>query len=219
MTCSSLSPSSPQSGNESKSAKALRSSRPKVRVRSECGAARLLLVVAVVAAAVLTGCTKKIQVPDVKGLTTDKATQALTAAQLKVGKTSCSHGDVLPGAKIVSQSPNSGEAVPVSTAVDLVVEDSIAVPKVVDSGAADALIAIQNAGLKAALTKQTSLTHWGTVVAQDIAPNTMVSRDTLVTVTVAVPPDVSMLEELITKQPAYQRLSQKQRSLLDQLFK
>jgi beta-lactam-binding protein with PASTA domain len=179
----------------------------------------LVLIVLIAAVACLAGCTKKVQVPDVKGLTTDKASQALTAAQLKVGKTSCGQGDVLPGAKIVAQSPSSGQAVPVNSLVDLVVEDSIAVPKVVDSGAADALIAIQNAGLKAALKKQTSLAHWGTVVQQDIPPNTMVGRDTIVTVTVAVPPDVSMLEGLITSQPAYQRLSEKQRSLLSQLFK
>ena len=167
----------------------------------------------------LTACTKKVQVPDVKGLTADKAGPTLTTAQLKVGKVTCQQGTVLPTAKILSQTPSAGESVAADTSVDLVVENSIAVPNLVNSGAADALLALQNAGLKAALNKQTQLLHWGTVIQQDIAPATMVAPETIVTLTVATPPDMAMLQDLITKQPAYMKLSQKERDLMDQLFK
>jgi beta-lactam-binding protein with PASTA domain len=166
----------------------------------------------------LVGCSKKLPVPDVKGLTTDKASQMLASANFKVGKTSSQKGNVLPTAKILSQSPSAGQAAAANTAVDLVVEDLIAVPQLKDSGAADALLALQNSGFKAALNKKTQLLHWGTVVQQDIAPGTMVSPDTVVTLTVATPPDMAMLQDLITKQPAYQRLSQKERDLMSQLF-
>jgi len=182
--------------------------------------AQRLDIVAIVALLIcLAGCTKKVQVPDVKGLTADKAGQTLTTAQLKVGKITCQQGDVLPTAKILSQSPNAGESVAANTTVDLVVENSISVPKLVDSGAADALLALQNAGLKAALNKKTEFTHWGSVIQQDIAPGTMVAPDTVVTLTVAIPPDVAMLQGLITQQPAYTKLSQQERDLIDQLFK
>ena len=126
---------------------------------------------------------------------------------------------MFPEAKILSQSPNAGESVTANTTVDLVVEDLIKVPKLVDSGAADALIALQNAGLKAALNKNTQFSHWGAVIQQDLAPGTMVSPATVITLTVATPPDLAMLQDVITKQPAYTRLSEKERKLMDQLFK
>jgi beta-lactam-binding protein with PASTA domain len=176
-------------------------------------------VAVVVLLMTLAACSKKVQVPDVKGTTADKAGQTLASAQLKVGKISCKQGDILPTAKVLSQTPSAGEAVASNTGVDLLVEDSISVPKLVDTGAADALLGLQNAGLKAALNKKPELLHWGTVVHQDIAPGTMVSPDTIVTLTVATPPDMGMFQDLITKQPAYARLNQKERDLMAELFK
>jgi beta-lactam-binding protein with PASTA domain len=167
----------------------------------------------------LTACSKKVQVPDVKALTADKAGQVLSAAQLKLGKVTCKQGEVFPEAKILSQSPNAGESVTANTTVDLVVEDLIKVPKLVDSGATDALLALQNAGLKAALNKNIQFSHWGAVIQQDVAPGTLVSPATVITLTVATPPDLTMLQDVITKQPAYTKLSEKERTLMDQLFK
>ena len=169
--------------------------------------------------AFLTACSKKVQAPDVKGLTTDKAGPMLTTAQLKVGKITCAQGEVLPTAKILTQTPVAGESVAPDTTVDLVVENSISVPNLVGTGAADAMLALQNAGLKSALNKKTEFTHWGAVIQQDISPGTMVGPNTAVTLTVATPPDMAMFQDLITKQPAYAKLSQKERDLMDQLFK
>jgi beta-lactam-binding protein with PASTA domain len=166
----------------------------------------------------LTAC-KKVQVPDVKGQTVDKASQMLSTAQLKQGKVTSSQGAVAPEAKILSQSPNAGESVAANTAVDLVVEDLVKVPKLVDTGAADAVVALQNAGLKATLTKKSQLSQWGGVIQQDVAPGTMVSPATVITLTVATPPDLALLQDVITKQPAYIRLSEKERNIVDQLFK
>jgi serine/threonine-protein kinase len=189
--------------------------------KSKSSSSKILEIVlpVVLAVSLLAGCSKKVQVPDVKGLTTDKAGPVLTSAQLKPGKVTCKQGEVLPAAKILSQTPNAGESVAANSAVDLLVEDSIAVPKLVDMGAADALLALQNAGLKAGLNKKTELLHWGTVIQQDVAPGTMVSPATVVTLTVATPPDMAMFQDMITKQPAYQKLSQKERDLVDQLYK
>jgi beta-lactam-binding protein with PASTA domain len=167
----------------------------------------------------LTGCNKKVQVPDVKGQTADKASEMLSTAKLKQGKITSSQGAVAQEAKILFQSPNAGASVAANTAVDLVVEDLIKVPNLHDSGAADAVVALQNAGLKAALTKKTQLSHWGGVIQQDVAPGTMVSPATVITVMVATPPDLSLLQDVITKQPAYIRLNEKERALVDQLFK
>ena len=165
----------------------------------------------------LTACTKKVQVPAVTGMTTDQAGPVLASAQLKPGKITSQGGGVLPTAKILSQSPSAGQAVAPNTSVDLVVEAPIAVPQLVNMEAADALLMLENAGLKAALAKKTTILHWGTVTQQDIAPGTMVTPDTIVTLTVASPPNVSALQGLLSKQPAYQKLSQKGRDLMNHL--
>jgi beta-lactam-binding protein with PASTA domain len=176
-------------------------------------------IAVVVLLSCLTACNKKVLVPDVKGQTTDKASQVLSTAQLKPGKITSSQGTVVPEAKILSQLPNAGESVAASTAVDLVVEDLIKVPNLVDNAAADAVVTLQNTGLKAALIKKTQLSHWGGVIQQDVAPGTLVSPATVITLTVATPPDLALLQDVITKQPAYIRLSEKERELVDQLFK
>ena len=181
---------------------------------------RFLVVAMLVGIAVLAGCSKKVQVPNTVGLTLEAAGQALASAQLKLGKATASQGSVLSGSKVVSQSVQAGQPVALNSAIDVVVEGAISVPKLVDTAAADALLAVQNAGLKAALKKQRfSLTHWGMVVAQDVPAGTEVAPGSLVTLTVATPPDVTMLGPLITKQPAYARLNQNQRDILDQLLK
>jgi beta-lactam-binding protein with PASTA domain len=193
---------------------------PATQQRNRGRTARSVDTIAVVVLLIcLTACSKKVQVPDVKALTADKAGQTLSAAELKLGKITCKQGEVFPEAKILSQSPNAGESVKANTAVDLVVEELIKVPKLTESQAADAIIALQNAGLKAALNKNTQLSHWGGVVQQDVAPGTMVSPATVITLTVATPPDLAMLKDVITKQPAYTRLSENERELMDQLFK
>lgn len=142
--------------------------------------------------------------PDVKGLTTDNARQVLSSRQLKAGKVTCNREEVLASAKILSQSPNAGERVALNSAIDMAVEDSSAVPKLLDMGAADALL---NTGLKASLNKKTEFLHCGTVIEQDVAPGTMVSPATVATLTVAAPPDMTMFQDMITKQPAHQKLS------------
>jgi beta-lactam-binding protein with PASTA domain len=167
------------------------------------------------------GCKKSIAIPDVKGLAVDQGRQTLTAAGFTTGKVTCSQGDVLPAAKILTQSPAAGASAAAGTAVDLMVDSGVAVPNLVTSNATDALITLQNTGLKAALKKQSTLDVFraGKVSAQDVPAQTAVARDSVVTLTVATPPDISAFAPLIMQQPAYQKLNSQQRSILDALLK
>jgi len=178
------------------------------------------LLLLALAAAFLAGCKANVTVPDVKQSTLDQGRQTITAAGLTVGNVVSGGGAVLPAAKILAQSPAAGAGAAKGAAVDLTVDSPVQMPNLVGSGATDSLITLQNTGLKAALKKQSTIDVFraGKVLAQDVTPQTQVVRDTVVTLTVATPPDVSALAPIIKQQPAYQRLSANQRSLIDTLL-
>jgi beta-lactam-binding protein with PASTA domain len=186
----------------------------------DSGNARLKISMTLAALIFLVGCTKKTQVPDVKGMPLAIAQQTLATAQLAPGKVSCSQGDVFPDAKILDQSVKAGEKVPLNTAVDLVVEAPVQLPDLTNKDAAEAIVNLQTLGLRVSMIKQPTLKFLkhGKVLQQAPVPG-WVSKDSMVTLTIASGPDFGSLASLVTTQPAYQKLNPEQKNLLDQFLK
>ena len=159
-------------------------------------------------------CAKKIMVPNVVDQQLDQAQGTLTAAGLKPV---ISNGSAALGAYVVSQTPGAGQQVPAKTPVTIAIAMPVAVPHVTNTSLADALMRLQSAGLRVSLVKKPTANVFkgSRVVNQDIAPDTLVRRDTNITLTVASPPDVSALLNLVTKEPAYQQLNPEYRNVLD----
>jgi len=165
-------------------------------------------------------CAKKVTVPDVKTQKVEQATKALADAQLKVGSVTNPSGGTAAG-RVVTQSPDAGQTVPAGSAVSLVVEQPVALPKLVDNNAVDALVALQNLGLKGSVSKQSTLNpiKAGKVLQQDPPEKTPVWRGDTVNLVVAAAPDLGALMALFTQQPAYQKLSPENRKLIDEFLK
>ena len=167
------------------------------------------------------GCTKKVAVPDLKAQSKDQATTALTDTNLKVGKLVDSSGNPVTDGRVASQSESAGAMVPVGTAVDLTLDQPINVPSLADSSAVDALMTLQNLGLKGSITKQSTLNllKGGKVLQQSPPANTPVFSGDTVSLTVASTPDLGALTSLLTQQPDYQKLSPEHRKIIDQFLK
>jgi hypothetical protein len=169
----------------------------------------------------LTGCTKKVVVPDVTQQDLDQAKQALTTGQLKVGTVSgIPSGGSTAGAYVSSQNPAAGQQVPADSTVDLVAVPPVLVPDLTKSKVADAVNNLQGAGLQVALVKQSTANIFsgGNITQQAPAPNTPVRPGSVVTLTVEAPPDLGGLLGMLTKQPAYQKLDAQHRNVLDQFL-
>ena len=118
-----------------------------------------------------------VKVPDVTGMTTAKATQALEADGLTTGKITRVQSTDGPEGTVVGQSPAAGEQVDEGSAVDLDVAGApaptatpVAVPDVVGSSQAAAEAQLTGAGFTAVVTQAESDTvPAGTVISQDPA--------------------------------------------------
>lgn len=184
--------------------------------QSECLPLRAVLLLAMAIGTVfLVACKKpaKIVVPDVSQQDVDQAQKTLVAAQLTVGTVTGSG----PGAYVVSQSLPAGQQVDANTVVNLVAQLPIMVPTLTGSNVTDAVTLLQGLGLRVAFIKKSSVNIFSKpkVEQQDPAPNTAVHPDTLVTLQVSTPPDVSALLGLVSKEPAYQRLKPEYKNALD----
>ena len=177
----------------------------------------LSLVIVIAVGLASTGC-KKVVVPNVAQQDLDQAKQTLTAAQLKPGTIT---GAQVPGAYVVDQTPGAGQQVSGNTAINLTVEAPVAVPDLTKNKVTDAVSALQLAGLQVTFIKQPTLKLFGgaNVVAQSPPPNTSVHRNSIVTITVAAPPDWGSLATLVTKEPAYNKLDPQYRQVLDSFLK
>jgi len=178
----------------------------------------LLLLPVAIAALALVGCSKKVVVPNVLQQDLEQARQTLASTQLKPGNI---NGPQAPGTYVVSQSPGSGQQVSANTQVDLTVESPIAVPDVANNKVTDAISSLQASGLMVAFVKQSTLKLFGgsKVLAQTPPAATLVHRGTVVTITVAMPPDLGKLVGLVTKEPAYEKLDPQYRQVLDEFLK
>ena len=95
---------------------------------------------------------KQVEVPDVVGMTEADATAAIEAAELSAGASSDEYSDTAPAGSIISTSPTAGSTVDANSAVDYVLSlgvEQVTVPQIIDLAEADAIAAIEAAGLTA----------------------------------------------------------------------
>jgi hypothetical protein len=181
----------------------------------------LLSLLVVLGTLSLTGCGKKkeekVAVPNLVNQDLDQAQKALAAAGLKTGNISGASGASPPGAFVITHTPGPGQQVDANSAVDLVVEMPISVPTLTNSNLTDAVSLLQGLGLKVGFVKKSTVNPFGTakVEQQDPAPNALVRRGALVTLTVTMGPNFSALLGVVAKEPAYQNLKPEYKNILD----
>lgn len=188
-----------------------------IRAQKRAGKMSLLLM-AMFAGLCASGCKKPVAVPNVVQQDLEQAKQTLTAAHLKTGNINGGQG---AGAYVVAQSPGPNEQVKPDSPVDLTVELPVTVPDMVKQNVTDAVSTLQNMGLKVMFVKDPARKLFGgpKVTAQTPAAATLVHRDTVVTLTVQAPPDLTALVGLVTKEPAYEKLKPEYRNVLDAFLK
>jgi serine/threonine-protein kinase len=184
------------------------------------GTNALLLTGVIAVALACAGCSKKVAVPNVVDQDVDQAKQALTALGLKPGNVTGVQGSIPPGSYVVSQTPAAGTQVSSDSPVDLQIEAPSTVPDLTKAKMTDAVNTLQELGLKVAFVKESTLNLFGgsKVTAQSPAPNSSVRRGSVITLTVATPPDMGALVGLVTREPAYNKLKPEYRQYLDQFL-
>ena len=131
-----------------------------------------------------------VPVPNVKALTVEEATLALTQAGLQVGTQTPQADDNAPKGTIIGQDPAAGELIEAGQAVNLIVsagKDQTGVPDLVGlTSSEDARLALTEARLVLGkVTPVDSDKPEGTVIEQDPAANSSVDVGTLVSITVS----------------------------------
>ena len=131
-----------------------------------------------------------VAVPNVKAMTVEEATSALTEIGLTVGTQTPQADDNAPKGSILGQDPAAGELIELGQAVNLIVsagKDQTSVPDLLDlASSEDARLALTEARLVLGkVTPKDSDKPEGTVIAQDPAANTAVDIGTLVSITVS----------------------------------
>ena len=134
--------------------------------------------------------TETVPVPNVKALTVEEATLALTEAGLQVGTQTPQADDNAPKGTIIGQDPAAGELIEAGQAVNLVVsagKDQTGVPDLVGlTSSEDARLALTEARLVLGqVIPMDSDKPEGTVIEQDPAANSSVDIGTLVSITVS----------------------------------
>ena len=174
----------------------------------------LLLLVMAAGTCVLTGCAKKVVVPDVSQQDLDQAQKTLAAGNLKPGNISGSSGT---GAYVVSQSPAAGQQVSANSAVDLVVALPVTVPNLTGGNLTDAVSTLQGLGLKVAFVQKPTMNIFAKAKVEQQEPpaTSLVHGDAIVTLTVSTSPNIAALLGLATKEPAYQNLNPAYKDVLD----
>ena len=134
-----------------------------------------------------------VKVPDVTGMTRDRAGAALTDAGLKAGKVTRVQSTDGPEGTVVGQDPEAGAKVDEGAAVDLEVAGPpsptatpVAVPGVVGSSQAGAESQLTGAGFVVVVSQAESDTvPAGTVVSQDPQAGVMATAGSRVTIVVS----------------------------------
>ena len=132
-----------------------------------------------------------VPVPNVVGKLEKDASSTLAAAGFKVSKT-YKYDDSVEAGKVVSQSPNGGNAKEGSTVTIVISQGkkSITVPSVQGHSQKDAQAALQKAGLKVAVKEEYSdSVKAGQVISQSVSSGKIVPADTTVTITVSKGPE------------------------------
>lgn len=183
------------------------------RVRHAAPKFLSLLIVALA----ISGCQKPVTVPPLAQQDLEQAKQALTAAGLKPGNIIGTPGT---GAYVTAQSIDAGKQVPRDTPVDLTVAVPVALPDLTKIKLTDAVSTLQDMGMKVNFVKKPSLQLFrgSRVTDQSPVATTPVRAGTMVTLTVATPPDLGAFLGLVTKEPAYQKLNPEYKGILDQFL-
>ncbi len=166
-----------------------------------------------------TGCTKKVAVPNVKGMDPDQAKAALAVVPLKPGNITGGTGSFPPGTHVLTQSPDAGQQVAANSAVDLVMEVPVTVPLVTGTSITEAVSQLQQMGLRVAFVNRPTVNPIAKpkVEQQNPPANSTVSPNTIVTLTVSTysGPDIGALLGLVAQEPAYQHLKPEYKKVLD----
>ncbi|WP_328293868.1 Stk1 family PASTA domain-containing Ser/Thr kinase [Kineococcus sp. NBC_00420] len=127
-------------------------------------------------------------VPDVSGKTQEEARAALTAVGLSVGDVTTGDSPTVDKGEVISTDPAAQASVPKGSAVALTIASGkVTVPDVTGKPLADAVKQLRDLGLSTNSTETTVPTDAdpGTVVTQDVSPDSSVDVRTLVNLTVA----------------------------------
>ena len=127
-------------------------------------------------------------VPDVSGKTQEEARAALTAVGLTVGDVTTGDSATVDKGEVISTDPAAQASVPKGSAVALTIASGkVTVPDVTGKPLAEAVKQLRDLGLSTNSTETTVTTDAdpGTVVTQDVSPDSSVDVRTLVNLTVA----------------------------------
>jgi serine/threonine-protein kinase len=135
-----------------------------------------------------------VQIPNVVDAGQMAASRELRSRGLKVAVT-MAPSDSIPQHHVISISPPAFTSVPVGTRVTLTVssgKQTATMPSVIGESVSTARSTLSSAGFQVATVKQSSTQQPGTVLDQSPAANTVVTRGSVVTLTVAKPPRVTV---------------------------
>jgi serine/threonine-protein kinase len=127
----------------------------------------------------------QIAVPNVVGLSEQKARAAIGDAGLAVGSVEYQPDDTVANDRVISQDPNRDQYVDPGAAVSIVVstgKPEVTVPSVVGQNRADAAAALREAGLKVAQEERESDATRGQVVESSPPAGTQVQEGSSVTI-------------------------------------
>lgn len=141
---------------------------------------------------------KEAAVPNVVGLTEVNAQKLLESKGFTMEVTEHIHSVDIPAGSVVSQSPKDGEKNKQINPVKVVISEGaqkIKVPTLINKNYDQVDILLQNLGLKEGEMKQEySKLPLGTVISQDIEPNTEVDEGTAIGYTISMGPEKIIME-------------------------
>jgi len=137
-----------------------------------------------------------VAVPDLVGMTQQRAVTALEDAGLAAGAVTKEQSDEGPAGTVIAQKPAAGSEVAEGSAVRLTVAAAaspspppeVAVPNVVGLSQDEAIAALQDLGFSVVATSASSLTPAGEVTKQSPAAGVMAAAGTTVRITVSTGP-------------------------------
>lgn len=139
----------------------------------------------------------QIEVPDLSGMTSDQAKQALTKAGLTAKAGTSQHSDTVDKDKVMSQDPAAGTKVDKNSTVTYIISlgaDSATVPSVIGMTESDAKSTLQNTGFNVSVqTDSTSTAAKGTVFKQDPVDGNKAAKGSTVTIYVSAKPQTHTL--------------------------
>ncbi len=133
----------------------------------------------------------EVEIPDVRGVSAEEATQTLQNAGFRIGQTQFVFDATVPKGQVIRTDPAVGESAALDARIDLYVsrgkeaEQSV-VPVLLNQGQNQAIAQLKEAGLRLGnMTSEFSTYPSGTVIAQSIEAGTEVPANTAVDITVS----------------------------------